>query len=130
MNKKKVLIVDDEIQLVELLKFRLESNGYEIVSAVNGKEGIEKIKSEKPDLVLMDIMMPEMDGYTAIRELREKEETKKIPIIIVSGKGDMIVQIKKRIKDLTLDGGSIEYILKPFEAVELLAKIDIAINTQ
>ena len=63
-------------------------------------------------------------------ELREKEETKKIPIIIVSGKGDMIVQIKKRIKDLTLDGGSIEYILKPFEAVELLAKIDIAINTQ
>lgn len=114
---KKILIVDDEKDLVEILTFRLEAAGYDVVSAQNGQEGLEKAKSEKPDLVLLDVMMPKMDGYQVCRALKLDGKYKKVPIIILTAKveeGD-----KRTGETVGADG----YITKPFDSGELLAKI-------
>lgn len=82
MAKKKILIVDDEIEFVELMRMRLEANGYEVTSANNGKDAIERAEKDKPDAVLLDIMMPEIDGLAVLKELRSKDA--KLPIFIIT----------------------------------------------
>lgn len=80
MTKKKILVVDDEISIVQLAKFRLESNNYEVVTATNGKEALEKIKQEKPDAVLLDVMMPELDGLSVLKRIRDTD--KNLPVFM------------------------------------------------
>ncbi|MDD5679882.1 MAG: response regulator [Candidatus Omnitrophica bacterium] len=80
MAKKKILVVDDEVSIVQLAKFRLESNNYEVVTATNGKEALEKIKQEKPDAVLLDVMMPELDGLSVLKRIRETD--KNLPVFM------------------------------------------------
>ena len=81
MKKTKILIIDDEPGLIKMVRIRLEANGYEVVSARNGEEGIEKVKSEIPDLIILDIMMPKMDGYEVCNALKSDKRYSMIPII-------------------------------------------------
>ena len=117
MAKKKILIVDDEVDLVKLLKTELEDKGYDVVIAMNGEEGVRATLLEKPDLLILDIMMPVMDGYEALSRLRNNERTKRLPVIILSAKGETysILDLQKL--------GATDYLIKPFESEELLATI-------
>jgi len=115
--KKKILIIEDEEHLVELLKFRLESCGYAVDVAVDGEDGLEKIDIMKPDLVILDIMMPKMNGYEALKIIRKNDSMKDIPVIILTAytqKGDI-----KRALDL----GANAFIAKPFEPKVLLTEV-------
>jgi len=109
MNKK-ILIVDDEPDIVFLLKSRFEANGFTTIGASNGKEGISKAVSEKPDLILLDLLMPEKDGYETMRELKKNETTKDIPIILFTAAPPEKVVEKG---DETVD--AIDFVIKPFD---------------
>src|SRR5207302_8106231 len=87
----KVLVVDDERDVVELVKFLLERDGHQVIEAYNGREALERAYAELPDLIILDIMMPEMDGYTVNARLTENESTRRIPVIILNAKGQMRV---------------------------------------
>ncbi len=117
MAKKKILVVDDEMELVELMKIRLEASGYEVVKAYDGQEGLDTAKLEKPDLILLDIMMPKMDGYKVCALLKKDARFQKIPVILFSAKA------QKEDADLAREVGADLYITKPFEASVLLANI-------
>jgi DNA-binding response OmpR family regulator len=114
---KKILVVDDEADLVEILKLSLEMNNYEVITAFDGEEGFEKAKKEKPDLILLDIMMPKKDGWTFVREMKMDESIKHIPVIVLTG--------KDQLKDEFELEGVKDFIIKPVEIEVLLDKIDI-----
>ena len=113
----KILIVDDEATFRKLAQSRLEAGGHEVITANNGFEGLEKAENEKPDLIILDVLMPMMDGYTMLREVRKNEEIKDIPIIMSSGK--VIIKIAKNSSKFTADA----YLTKPFDPSVFLAKI-------
>lgn len=117
MAGEKILIVDDELHIVELLKYNLEANGYKVDSSLNGREGLNKSTQNKPDLILLDIMLPELDGFDVCKELRKNKETQGIPIIMLTAKGEEFDKI------LGLELGADDYITKPFSVRELLARI-------
>ena len=117
MAKNKLLIIDDEKDFVETLTERLEAKGYEIIKAFDGKEGLDKVHTEKPDLVLLDIAMPEMDGFDVCRKLKIDEAFKKIPVIILTAKFQPY-DLKFGMKM-----GAEEYITKPVELNVLTDKI-------
>jgi len=87
---KKIIIVEDEEVLLGLLQKKLTKEGYQVETAGNGQEGLEKIRSNKPDLILLDIVMPKMGGFEVIEEINQSEELKKIPIIIISNSGQPV----------------------------------------
>ena len=112
----KVMVVDDENDVVELIKFMLEKDGHEVITASNGREALEKVEPTNPDLIILDIMMPEIDGYTVNTRLQEKDETKSIPVIILTAKGQM--------RDLfTLGSNIVAFMEKPFDPKHLREKI-------
>jgi len=111
---KRILIVEDEVDLVKVIIVRLVASGYEVDTAYNGKEGVEKAKQVRPDLILLDVKMPGMDGFRVLQELRNNSETKLIPVIMLTGIDDA-----KSLKMAT-SLGAIEYITKPFNAEALL----------
>lgn len=116
-NKIKILIVDDEPDLVQTLQDRLEMNGYSIVTAGNGKEGLQKAIQEKPDIVLLDVIMPVMDGLQMLEALRKHPESKDCAVIMLTARSQQqdIVRAKTcGIKD---------YVVKPFDLSELIEKI-------
>lgn len=114
---RKILVVDDEPHLVDMVATRLRANRYEAVTAVRGGEGIEKAKREKPDLILLDVLMPDMDGYGVLSRLKEDKETEKIPVIMLT--------VRHWSEDIerALSAGAVDYIGKPFEPKDLLDKI-------
>jgi DNA-binding response OmpR family regulator len=115
---KKILVVDDEKDIVEIISIFFEREGYEVVGAQDGIEALEKIAAEKPALIIMDIMMPKLDGHSVNIKLKENPETKDIPVIIITGKGHLreIVMAKN---DVTVA----DYLEKPFQMKELLEKV-------
>ena len=115
---KKILLVDDEPELVEMVKTRLKANNYEVITASDGQEGLDKAKREKPDLIILDIMLPRMDGYKVCGLLKADTRHNKIPIIMFTARAHE--SDKKLGKELGADA----YITKPFESVELLGKIN------
>ncbi len=115
---KKILIADDRSEVVELVKVTLEGKGYQSIDASDGREALEKIKREKPDLVLLDIVMPKMDGFEVLSKLRKDPKTKDIPIIMLTAKGQKLDQEKG--KEL----GATGYIIKPFSPSALLKRIE------
>ncbi|MBU2044003.1 MAG: response regulator [Candidatus Omnitrophica bacterium] len=117
MSKKRILVVDDEQALVELVKMRLEANGYEVLSAFDGQEALDKARKEKPDLIILDLMLPKIDGYKVCRMLKFDEKYKKIPIILFTARA------QESDKKMGQDVGADSYIVKPFEPKALLAKI-------
>ena len=84
MSGKKILIVDDDQDFLQLLEFDLKKHGYTVVSASNGEEGLEKAKTENPSLIILDIKMPKMDGYTFVRRLKKDDDTKNTPLIVLT----------------------------------------------
>jgi len=116
-ENKRIMIVDDERDLVETLTYRLEASGYTVLTAHDGEEGLEKAREEKPDLILLDVMMPKMDGYHVCRLLKFDEELKDIPIIMLTARG------QEQDRKTGTDSGANDYVTKPFESSDLLKKI-------
>ncbi|CDZ23562.1 hypothetical protein CCDG5_0424 [[Clostridium] cellulosi] len=114
---KKILIVDDEEHIVELLRMNLKKQGYETICAYSGVEAVELAQKTKPDLILLDIMMPDMDGLETCRKLREDTMLKKVPIIILSAKSEETDKV------IGLGVGADDYMTKPFGIREMLARI-------
>ena len=112
---KKILVIDDEQEILNLLTARLKANRYEVVTASDGEEGLEKFIKEKPDLIILDIFMPKIDGYTLVRELKTAVDAKTVPIIVLTAKDLM--------RDLFKMEGISDYIVKPFVAEDLMEKI-------
>jgi len=112
---QKILVVDDEADLRRFVKLRLSRAGYKVFEASNGIEGLEQLYKVKPHLVVLDIMMPKMDGWETCRRIREVSD---VPILILSAKGDRGSRVKG------LDLGANDYLAKPFAAFELLKKIE------
>lgn len=117
MAKKRLLLVDDERDLVDLIKMRLEASGYEVLVAYDGQEALEKARSEKPDLIILDIMLPKIDGYKVCRMLKFDESYRAIPIIMFSARAQ---ESDKKTGERV---GADAYIVKPFEPGLLLNKI-------
>lgn len=118
MANKKILIVEDEVMLLEMMKVRIEANGYDVIMAENGKDGSFKAMSEKPDMIIADILMPELDGIGMIKIIRSSSDLKDVPIVVVSALGRN-EDVKK-----ALAAGANDYITKPYSAADLLKKID------
>jgi len=115
---KKILIVDDKLEVVELIAATLKGEGYRLITASEGREALEKIGTEKPDLVLLDVIMPEMDGFEVLIKAKKDPKTKGIPIIMLSAEG------QKSDKDKGIELGAEDYIIKPFSPSHLLIKIE------
>lgn len=116
-RKKKILIVDDEMTTVQFLKHKLRFEGYDTAEACDGKEGLEQVAEYNPDLVILDVMMPEIDGYEVCRQVKSNENTKHIPIIMLTGK----TEVESRVKGLNI--GADDYLSKPFNYEELSARV-------
>ncbi|MBE9177932.1 response regulator [Oculatella sp. LEGE 06141] len=121
-SRYKLLLIDDDFNLVMLTKDYLEYKGYEVITAENGVQGIEAVLREKPDLIICDVMMPEMNGYTFVGKVREDPETQGIPVLFLSAKG----QSKDRIDGLKV--GADVYMVKPFEPDELVAQVEALLH--
>ena len=119
---KKILVIDDLPENVFLIQDRLEREGYEVITAFDGKTGIQRAKNELPDLVLLDVMMPEMSGFEVCKILIDDPSTSRIPIILVTAKTEA-----EDIKE-GLEAGAFDYIKKPFNRIELLARIHSALK--
>ena len=117
MSKGKILVVDDEINITQILEFSIGAEGYEVISAQNGEEAIDKARREQPDLIILDIMMPIIDGYEACRILKANPLTKNIPVVLLTAKGR---DIDKR---LGYEVGATDYIIKPFSPNKLVDRI-------
>jgi len=116
---KRILIVDDEPEILDFVAMRLESFGYAVMKASDGKEAMELLEKEIPDLILLDVMMPGKDGYEVCNEIKTDERTSRIPIILFTAKPQQKERLKSNYKFIAAD----DYILKPFEAEDLLVKI-------
>ena len=112
--EKKILIVDDEKPIVEVLKFNLEKDGYKTIEAYDGEQAVEMALTAKPDLILLDVMLPKMDGFTVCNKIRQKLDC---PIIMLTAKEDVVDKI------LGLELGADDYMTKPFSVRELAARI-------
>ncbi len=113
-----ILIVDDEVDILETVRFRLESNGYKVISAADGEEGLKKARELKPDLIILDLLLPKIDGYKISRLLKFDERYKDIPIIMFTARSH------KDDERLGYEIGADAYIAKPFEPQVLLNKIE------
>lgn len=113
-NKKRVLVIDDELDMLMVLKLRLEASGYEVATATDGLEGLNAARKIKPDLIVLDVMLPKMNGYKVSRFLKFDEEYKHIPIVMLTalaGEDD---------RSTGIETGANAYITKPFETQELI----------
>jgi DNA-binding response OmpR family regulator len=125
MRKGKVLVVDDEVNITQILEFSIGSEGYEVLSASNGEEAVEKARREQPDLIILDIMMPRIDGYETCRILKANPLTKNIPVVLLTAKGR---DIDKR---LGYEVGATDYIIKPFSPSKLIERIhELLVNAR
>ena len=110
----KVLVVDDEASIVNIISYNLKKEGYEVITAEDGENGLELALSESPDLILLDIMMPRMDGYEVCRKVREKSN---VPIIMLTARADEVDKV------IGLEMGADDYVTKPFGNRELIARV-------
>jgi DNA-binding response OmpR family regulator len=117
MKQKKILLVDDSATTLMMEQMVLRGHAYEIVTAKNGREAVAVAILEKPDLVLLDVVMPEMNGFEACRELRQLEATRDVPIIMVTTKGE------EQNVETGFESGCSDYITKPINGAELLTKV-------
>lgn len=117
MSKQNILIVDDEKHILELLRYNLESNGYIIDEANSGEEAVEKIQAKEYDLIILDIMLPGIDGLEVLRKIRQDIGMKSLPVILLTAKGSEIDKV------VGLELGADDYIVKPFGVYELVARV-------
>lgn len=119
---KKILVVDDDPELLKLVALRLKVNGYKLITAGNGCDGLKKAELEAPDLIILDIKMAQMDGYTMLRKLKSEPSTSNIPIVVLTSYDQM--------KDLFEMEGISDYILKPFDEQDFLLRISRAMQNK
>jgi DNA-binding response OmpR family regulator len=117
MSRKKILLVDDSNTILMMEKFILRNGPYELLTASNGEEGVQKASEQLPDLILLDVIMPRMGGFEACRLIRDCEETRSIPIIMVTTRGEAANV------EAGWSNGCTDYVTKPINAIELLAKV-------
>ncbi|NEQ17224.1 MAG: response regulator transcription factor [Moorea sp. SIO3E2] len=117
-EQQKLLLIDDDPNLILLVKDYLEFRGYEVMTAEHGKEALDILEQDIPDMIICDVMMPEMDGYTLVEKVRDDSRTSCIPVLFLSAKG----QSQDRIKGL--NKGADIYMVKPFEPEELVAQVE------
>ncbi len=117
VGEAKILVVEDEPYIRQILKVQLQSAGYCVATAENGVKGLEEVKKDRPDLVLLDLMMPDMDGHEVCKRLKGRHETSNIPVIILTAKSDLGEKVR------TLEYGANDYLTKPYELDELLARV-------
>ncbi|MEA2477672.1 MAG: hypothetical protein QOF16_308 [Actinomycetota bacterium] len=113
-TRKRILVCDDDPVILRLLQVNLELEGYEVLTAHDGEEAVQVATAEVPDLILLDIMMPRMDGYQAVQEIKSKDETKHIPVVFVSAKA------QQSDVDLGKSYGVAAYLTKPFDPTEMI----------
>jgi CheY-like chemotaxis protein len=122
MVKKRILCIEDQPQMIELIQLILESKGYEVVGAEGGQEGLEKMRAEKPDLILLDLMMPEMDGGDVYHRMKQEAELRDIPVVIVTAKAAPIDKV------LWINVAKVDdYVTKPFGPSELVESVEQAL---
>jgi DNA-binding response OmpR family regulator len=114
---KRILVVDDEQDIVKMVGLRLKANGYEVLSAHDGHQGLEMAQKEKPDLIILDVMMPKMDGYKVCGLLKKDSRFAKTPVIMFTAKA------QDKDKDLGREVGANAYLTKPFDPPALIAKV-------
>ena len=119
MDKKKILVIDDEPDILRVTSIRLKKLGYNVLTAVNGKQGLDTIRREKPDLVLLDLVMPFMNGAEVCEQIKNDKVLKHTPIILFTASGSAAITDEK-IKKFGAD----DYIIKPFEPEEFRAKVE------
>ncbi|HEU4888583.1 MAG TPA: response regulator [Thermoanaerobaculia bacterium] len=117
MSRKKILLVDDSATTLMMEQMVLRGQAYQIVTAKNGREAVVIAQIEKPDLILLDVIMPEMNGFEACRQLRQQDATKSVPIIMVTTKGE------EQNVETGFESGCSDYITKPINGPELLTKV-------
>lgn len=117
MSRKKILLVDDSSTVLLLHRMMLSHCGYELLTARDGQEALDKASTERPDLIFLDVIMPRMDGFQTCRVLRSRSETKNVPIILVTTRGE------PHYVRQGFESGCTDYITKPFDGEELLAKV-------
>ncbi len=120
--KKRILIIEDEREISLILKLRLEAMGYEVLQSFDGEDGYEKVATQNPDLILLDLILPRKGGLQVLDDLKSDPKYKHIPIIIITGLAQELDEVKEGA--LKADG----YFLKPFDSVELLAAIKDCLN--
>ena len=116
-DKQTILVVDDEQDLLDLIEYNLKKEGFDVITAEDGKEGIEVARERNPDLMLLDIMMPKMDGMEVVERMRADKSLKHIPIIFLTARGDEKTEVKG------LDKGGDDYITKPISTTKLISRI-------
>jgi two-component system alkaline phosphatase synthesis response regulator PhoP len=124
---KKVLVVDDDVDFCEATKLLLDSKGYEVVLAHDGKEGLEKVRAGRPDLVILDVMMPEMNGYDVCVVLKEDEELKRIPVILLTAVDQHLFKTTYT-RAMGLMTEADDYIAKPVEPQDLVKRVEVWLN--
>jgi CheY-like chemotaxis protein len=117
MSKAKILVIDDDASSLELMEAMLVPNGYEIITANDGSKAVAIIVEQKPDLILLDIMMPGLDGYSTLAKIKENKTISKIPVVMLTAMGYQLN------KELALQIGAVGYITKPVDLAELLKTI-------
>jgi len=122
MNPKKILLVDDEVDLVKTVQFSLELEGYKVLVSYNGEDALNQARKENPDLIILDLMLPKLDGYKVCRLLKFDERYKHIPILMLTAK------TQEKDKVLGIETGADEYITKPFDMDVLMEKIKAYLN--
>jgi DNA-binding response OmpR family regulator len=122
MKPKKILVVDDEVDLVETVRFPLEMEGFDVLVSYNGEDALNQARKESPDLIILDLMLPKLDGYKVCRLLKFDERYKNIPILMLTAK------TQEKDKILGKETGADEYITKPFEMDYLMEKVKAYLN--
>lgn len=124
-NKKRILCIEDEAEMIELMRLVLEREGFEVTGAMGGEQGLKAMRQEKPDLILLDLMMPGIDGWEVYRQMRADKELTEIPVIIVTAKAQSIDKV------LGLQVAKVaDYITKPFGPKELIGSIERVLAQQ
>jgi len=113
-KQKKILVVDDERHIVRLVQVNVERSGYQVVTAFDGKEALKKVESEKPDLIVLDVMMPHMDGFEVLKRLKADDQTKDIPVVMLTAKAQDADVFRGWASGVDC------YLTKPFNPIELL----------
>jgi two-component system alkaline phosphatase synthesis response regulator PhoP len=114
---KKILVVDDEKDIVELLSYNLKKEGFSVIDAFDGESALSQVKNHRPDLIILDLMLPKMSGFDVCRNLRRNPETARIPMIMLTARGEEMDKI------IGLEIGADDYVTKPFSVKELIARV-------
>jgi DNA-binding response OmpR family regulator len=123
MEKKKILLVDDDADFTEAVKLLLESRSYDVTVANDGKEGLKKVQTEMPNLIILDVMMPEMDGYQVCAKLKADPKYRQIPILLLTAVGEAITTTSYT-KEMGMRIEADDYIPKPAEPIEIVERVE------